>query len=472
MSSAESAPPTEPLILAERYRVIKPIGRGGMGAVFEAVHVLTGRRLAVKTLLAQYVNDAVLVERFMREARATTAIGDPHVIEIVDMGRTPEGDVFMVMELLDGRELKQAIRDDAPLPVERACHILHQIAAVMGRAHAIGVIHRDLKPANVFLVKRDRDPDYVKVLDFGIAKLDAAAHPDVASGQTMTRTGQIIGTPSYMSPEQLQGLKEIDARTDVYALGVMLYQSLAGRLPIKGESIPDIFLKVMTTEATPVESFRDDIPPELAAIVRRALSRDAAARYEHAGAMADALAPLAARWVIGSAPTVAGLTLQVRPDGPGGTSQSSSSGLSAPRVLTSAQLDAPPAEALRVSVSRRGALAAGVAALALLGAVVAWSPWRHEATPLAVVDRSADASPRAAIAAPEVTARPPQTEARDHADAEAPDVTTAAVADAVVAETSVVAAERVRPHVRPTTRVTTRRPEPTAPGPGEIMREQ
>ncbi|MFO0648036.1 MAG: serine/threonine-protein kinase [Polyangiales bacterium] len=448
----------DPIVLAERYRVLKPIGRGGMGAVFEAVHVHTGRRLAVKTLLAQYVNDAVLVERFMREARATTAIGDPHVVEIVDIGRTPEGDVFMVMELLEGRELKRAIRDDAPLPIERACHIARQIGEVMGRAHALGIVHRDLKPANVFLVQRDRDPDYVKVLDFGIAKLDASAHPDVAAGQTMTRTGQIIGTPSYMSPEQLQGLKELDARSDVYALGVILYQAIAGSLPIRGESIPDIFLKVMTTEAPALATFRDDVPAELDGIVRRALSREPAARFADGAAFAEALAPYAARWVVGSAPTVAGISLRPRPDGAGGNSQNSApTPLSSPQVLHPApDPSILPAAPSPPSSPRALQIALAAAALAAI-AVVAWRPWSH--APPVAASRDAAAAPVARVAPepPLAPAPEPPPVARALVDAGAP------IVDVTLARTPTPAkAPRVRP----------RRTDTAPPIVGEIMQQQ
>lgn len=365
-----------PLIIADRYEIRRPIGQGGMGAVFEAVHVGTGRRLAVKTLLAKYVDDPVLVERFMREARATTAIGDPHVVEIVDIGKTPEGDVFMVMELLEGRELKRAMRQDAPLPVARACHIAYQIAAVMGRAHAKGIVHRDLKPANLFLVQRDRDADYVKVLDFGIAKLDRSLLGDAPDGATMTRTGQVIGTPSYMAPEQLQGAREVDARADVYALGVILYQMLAGDLPVKGESVPDIFLKVMTTEPAPVRSARPAVPAALEAIVHRALRREADARFTDCTEFAAALAPFAAQWVVGSAATATDVVMPVA-NAVGGP-LSSPSGLSDPVVVGAVSspdtAPHPNPVAPRWTASHATAAVVGGVALALALVVAALRP--------------------------------------------------------------------------------------------------
>jgi len=395
-----------PLVIAERYAIGRPIGQGGMGAVFEAVHVHTGRRLAVKTLLSRYVDDPVLVERFMREARATTAIGDPHVVEIVDIGTTPEGDVFMVMELLEGRELKKAMRQDAPLPVARACYIAHQIAAVMGLAHAKGIVHRDLKPANVFLVPRDRDPDYVKVLDFGIAKLDKATHGET-DGHTMTRTGQLIGTPSYMSPEQLQGVREIDGRSDVYALGVILYQMLAGDLPYRGESVPDIFLKVMTTDPPPLGSVRPAVPPALAALVHRALARDVNARFADCAALAAALAPFAAQWVLGSPPTATDIV--VSGAAVAGAHASSPSGLSDPVLLMSSPTALVPADGAvppRPNGVPRWAVPVGLAGVLALGVVLGqWRPWAAVTPtpgpgPAAVVQAVVDRPAAAAVQVP------------------------------------------------------------------------
>ncbi len=294
------------VLIAEKYQVLRRVGSGGMGAVFEARHTLTGRRLAVKVLHSNFARNDELVARFLREARAAASIGDPHVVEVVDLGRTADGDVYMVLEFLEGRELRDAIKQECPFPAGRAAHVARQIAAVMGKAHALGVIHRDLKPANLFLIPRDGDPDYVKVLDFGIAKLLGVDADGGAPDPQLTKTGQIIGTPLYMSPEQLQGSREVTAATDVYAVGVILYQMLTGEVPYPGETVPDIYLKVMTTTAPGVRERRSDLTPEFSAVIEKAMVKDVSARYPDGLALAEALAPFAGQWVPGSAKTAEG----------------------------------------------------------------------------------------------------------------------------------------------------------------------
>ncbi|MFO0610824.1 MAG: serine/threonine-protein kinase [Polyangiales bacterium] len=288
-------PDADAVVVGDKYRVLRPIGRGGMGAVFEAEHALTGRRVAVKVLLPQFAENEVLAKRFVNEARAAARIQDPHVVEVVDLGRTPAGELYIVLEYLDGRELKAAIREEAPFPAERACHVAAQVAALMGKAHALGIVHRDLKPANVFLLARDRDADYAKVLDFGIAKL-RPAEPQEGEHTQLTRTHDVVGTPLYMAPEQLKGSREVDARADVYSMGVMLFQMLSARLPFTGESMADIFLKVMTESPPPLASLRPDLPADLAAVVARCLDRDPARRFADGAALAEALAPWADAW--------------------------------------------------------------------------------------------------------------------------------------------------------------------------------
>jgi len=298
-------PDAEPLVIGEKYRVVRPIGKGGMGAVFEAEHTLTGRRVAVKVLLPQFVANEVLAKRFVNEARAAARIQDPHVVEVVDLGRTPAGELYQVLEYLDGRELKAAIRAEAPFPLGRACHIAAQMASLMGKAHALGIVHRDLKPANVFLLARDRDDDYVKVLDFGIAKLRP-----VQSGEgdftQLTGTQDVVGTPLYMAPEQLKGSREVDGRADVYSLGVVLFQMLSARLPFTGDSMADIFLKVMTESPPPLAQLRPDLPPALVAAVERAIDRDPLRRFADGAALAEALAPWASTWSLGGPRTAPG----------------------------------------------------------------------------------------------------------------------------------------------------------------------
>jgi serine/threonine protein kinase len=284
-------------VVAKRYRVVRPLRRGGMGEVFEAVHVLTGRRLAIKVLLPAYAHDAEAVARFTNEARATAAVGDPHVLEVVDLGRLKRGDrratveLYIAFELLEGDALADAIARAGAMPVGRAAHIAAQLAATMGRAHARGIVHRDLTPANVFLVARDGDPDYVKVLDFGVAKLLPAAGGEVPG---LTRSGQVLGTPAYMPPEQLlSGARDVDAPADVYAIGAMLYEMLAGGPVWPADSASVQYHAVLTTDPPPLATRRAGVPPALAAIVHRALAREVGERFASGDELARALAPFA-----------------------------------------------------------------------------------------------------------------------------------------------------------------------------------
>jgi len=442
-------PDADAVVVGDKYRVLRPIGRGGMGAVFEAEHALTGRRVAVKVLLPQFAENEVLAKRFVNEARAAARIQDPHVVEVVDLGRTPAGELYIVLEYLDGRELKAAIREEAPFPAERACHVAAQVAALMGKAHALGIVHRDLKPANVFLLARDRDADYAKVLDFGIAKLRPAETQEGEHTQ-LTRTHDVVGTPLYMAPEQLKGSREVDARADVYSMGVMLYQMLSARLPFTGESMADIFLKVMTESPPPLAALRPDLPADLAAVVARCLDRDPARRFADGAALAEALAPWADAWTPGVPRTAPGYTpgalgpVTGTTPAPGQAAVAPAAPRPAPDVTPSVSVAL--VDAARPGRSRQVALAL-VGAAALLA--VAWVAVR----------------PRGG-AAPVAPVHEPATIAHDAAAMMTPDASPdVAAAPDVAAEPDVTAAPDVAPDrpAGPTPRPTGRRPHPTVP---------
>ena len=264
------------MVLQDRYKIIRKLGEGGMGAVYEGEHVLIKRRVAIKCLHSQFAQSGDIVARFHREALAATSIGNEHIIEVTDMGRFPDGSVFMVLEYLAGHDLSHEIENKGPMPIARLVHVCVQVCEALGAAHEKGIVHRDLKPENVFLIARGGDPDFVKVLDFGISKFKDSGE---GANHSMTRTGMAMGTPYYMAPEQAHGHRDLDHRVDLYALGVMMFRALTGTLPFDDESYPMLVVKICTQPPPSVRQFRPDVPPQLEAVVMRLLAKDKNARY-------------------------------------------------------------------------------------------------------------------------------------------------------------------------------------------------
>jgi serine/threonine protein kinase len=251
-----------------KYLVRKLIGEGGMGLVYEAEHVEIARRVAVKVLHAMYTRQAEVVSRFRSEARAATRIGHPHIIDVFDSGTTVEGAVYFVMEYLEGRDVSQLVEEEGPLPAARSIAIAREICQALMAAHKAGILHRDLKPENVFLIERDGKRDFVKVLDFGIAKTMEAVTDRVGR---LTNPGVAMGTPEYMAPEQAAG-QPIDARADVYAVGAILYEMLSGRPPHEGAHIMEVLTRKATVAPTPLSVLRPDVPRDLESLVMRTLA--------------------------------------------------------------------------------------------------------------------------------------------------------------------------------------------------------
>jgi eukaryotic-like serine/threonine-protein kinase len=274
-------------VIGDKYRVERLLGRGGMGAVFEACHMLSGKRVAVKWMLPA-AHHATLAERFMHEARATALIDHPNVVDIYDVGR--QGDsVYLVMELLHGESLAARL-ERAPLPSEEAVPLLMPALRGVAAAHAQGVIHRDLKPENIFLCTGpDGEARDCKVFDFGISKVAADDQRDL----DMTRSGIVMGTPYYMSPEQIRGLKEVDERGDVYAFGVILYEILADRYPFDADTYNALIVKIATQNPVPLSTARPDLDPQLSAVVMKAMARDREQRFASVFELAHALLPFA-----------------------------------------------------------------------------------------------------------------------------------------------------------------------------------
>ena len=227
------------------YRIVSKIGTGGMGAVYLAEHpVLVGKRVALKIIHHDLISNGEIVKRFVQEAQAVNRIGHDNIVEIHDFGVTDDGDQFYIMEYLEGRTLAELMATEPLLEVARAKKIAAQLAAALAAAHAAGVIHRDLKPDNIMLTNRRGDADFVKVLDFGLAKLFAS------ESMVQTAAGVLLGTPQYMSPEACEGRRAVDHRTDIYAVGVLLYQMVTAQLPFDGDSIPLVRLTIATPGPT------------------------------------------------------------------------------------------------------------------------------------------------------------------------------------------------------------------------------
>lgn len=264
-------------IIAERYHVVKKLGEGGMGQVYLAEHVKMGRRSAIKVMNPAMAHDPDAVARFNREASNASRITHPHVCAVYDFGETPDGLIYLAMEFVEGEPLTAVIEREDALPLARAVRIFRQTADALQAAHDLGIVHRDLKPDNI-MVARGRDGgDVVKVVDFGIAK---AVGGDEA-GQKVTKTGLVVGTPEFMSPEQLSG-DRLDGRSDLYSLALVLYRMLTGRLPFEAETVQEIMIKRLTDEPTPLAAARPDLafPPGLQPVMDRALAKIPGERWQ------------------------------------------------------------------------------------------------------------------------------------------------------------------------------------------------
>jgi hypothetical protein len=273
----------------DRYEVERLLGDGGMGAVYRARHAMLNQSVALKLLHAEFARREDMIGRFVREARAAAAVGNPHIIRVLDFGGTPDGRPFLVMELLEGEGLEALLQRERRLSPPRAVALVLQVLAGLEAAHAAGIIHRDMKPANVF-VRRTPDPatpEFVTVLDFGISKI---TEPQGGAPQPqLTQTGTVVGTPVYMAPEQVMSPKEVDRRVDLYATGVMLYEMLAGRLPFEGSTTAELIVRACTSAPTPLSEVARDVPAGLVAVVDQAIAREPAQRFQTAAAFADAL---------------------------------------------------------------------------------------------------------------------------------------------------------------------------------------
>ncbi|MCA9605764.1 MAG: serine/threonine protein kinase [Myxococcales bacterium] len=320
-------PPEDPLlglVIDGRYRIEKQIGEGGMGVVYMATHTVLQKKLALKVLRGDSSKDAEVVQRFMQEAQAATSIGHQNIIDISDFGRLPDGAVYFVMEYLEGTSLSEMIATGGSVPIQTAVHVIRQIASALEAAHSRGIVHRDLKPDNIFAIKQGADPSFVKVLDFGVAKVGGAA-------SKLTKTGMVFGTPHYMSPEQAAG-HTVDQRTDVYALGVIMYEMFTGKVPFDADTFMGILSKHMFEAPPRPTDIKGAALGPLEGMILRSLEKNSDARYQSMGELIADLDTVAAGGQIamggrpGVAPPTTGLADALEPSASYATAEPSGGG--------------------------------------------------------------------------------------------------------------------------------------------------
>jgi serine/threonine-protein kinase len=321
-------------LIGERYRVDCRIGEGGMGVIYSGQHCELGRRVAIKRLDSKIAKDAESFERFRNEAIAASGISNPHVVQVFDWGKADDGSPFLVMELLEGSDLRALLAREGRLPAHRAAAIALQVLRALISTHHAHIVHRDLKPENVFLCNDGSDQPFVKLLDFGISKRTAMG----AAAQQLTRSGVIVGTAAYMSPEQARGDLPLDERSDLYSVGVILYETLTGQVPHRARTYEGTLVQICTRDADDVRLLAPLVPERLASVIRRALQRDREARYGSARQFYDAL--------------VEAMDLPTRPSDPPGPSRDTlaSGGAGSARELA-ASLDASTSLEHAVTVS-------------------------------------------------------------------------------------------------------------------------
>jgi hypothetical protein len=363
--------PREGDVIDGKYRVERVLGAGGMGVVVAAQHLALDERVALKFLLPGALVSQEAVQRFVREARAAVKIKNEHVARVTDVGQLADGSPYMVMEYLEGGDLSGWLAQRGPLPPEQAVDFVLQACEALAEAHTLGIVHRDLKPANLFCIQRTDGQFSVKVLDFGISKLTTVGAPI----NQMTKTSAVMGSPLYMSPEQMKSSRAVDARTDIWSLGMILFELMTGRHAFDAETITELAIKVATERAAPLRSFRADAPVGLERVVTKCLERDRETRFQTVGELAAALeefapphARLSVERVLGTLRRAGGEGLAPHPAG-----EARAIAVASPS-LPGAVVPAPQTHASWGQTAPGGGgsgkVVAGVAALISLGAIV------------------------------------------------------------------------------------------------------
>ena len=380
-------------ILDRKYKLVRLIGEGGMGSVWEAEHTRISRRVAVKVMHSTGQESQEVLSRFFLEAQSASAIGHPNIIEIFDVGVEEDGTAFMVMELLNGVSLEGLLLDRGSLPPARVVAIILQVLSALHAAHAKGIIHRDMKPDNIFLSVDTRMREDIKLLDFGVAKILAADTETLK----LTKPGTVLGTPYYLSPEQARGGKDIDARIDIWATGVVMYEMLSGRMPFDGDNYNEVIGNVLMNEAPPLLDVAPEVPFELAKVVVKAMAKDRDKRYRNVGEMIKALMPLhddmGGGMGTASARAVKDSVAPLPPKGESTESVTTGSGHKEDKIETLSPdllmtLDVPGE-----SISMRKVWISAVGAAALIAGVIAfWALTGEDVKPSAEMEPGKDSS--------------------------------------------------------------------------------
>src|SRR6187549_2213176 len=394
-------------VVAQKYRVDRFIGQGGMGVVVAGFHLELDQAVAIKFLVTESGLESEGAERFRREARAAAKIHSEHVARVFDIGLLDERVPYMVMELLNGNDLEHEIDRRGALPVAEATGYLLQAIDAVAEAHSAGIVHRDLKPTNLFLAQRADGSRIVKVLDFGISKsLGSGREREIA----LTRTAAFVGSPLYMSPEQMRSARDVDARADVWALGAILYVMVTGQLPHPGSSLPEVCLAVMNTMPRPVKDFVTDAPDELEPILMKCMAKEPAQRYASVAELAEQLLPFAPEWhlvveratrLLGGAPAGSYPPSFARSSNTPVVSSVPPQRISAPQMndpTSPSATEASWSKTGRKGGKRRRApliIAAVLGLVGALGALFLWTRPKPEAPVLA-----AQATPSSAVTAP------------------------------------------------------------------------
>ncbi|MFO7181304.1 MAG: protein kinase [Pseudomonadota bacterium] len=395
-------------IIGGKYEIIGLIGTGGMGYVVSAMHVELGERVALKFLRQEALANSELVGRFAREAQAAVKIKSEYVARVFDVGTLPDGVPFIVMEHLEGKDLADVLREKGPLPIRVAVEYVMQACEALASAHSNGIVHRDIKPENLFLARQAQGMEIIKILDFGISKV-ALTGVRASNARQFVRTELPMGSPVYMSPEQIRTSAEVDARTDIWSLGCVLFEVLTGHTPFEAPTLMQLGAAILEQEPRRLREFLPDAPPELEAVVARCLEKDVRKRYQNVAELAVALYPFAPRrarisaercsYLLGSTPNGGALDLSsVAP--PPGTEEIG--------ARTGRSNTAPSVTFSELSAMQRGKrmklLLAATAALSITGA--GFALWKSDA------------------AGPEITpaaqAKPAPAPAREEARAAAP----------------------------------------------------
>jgi len=291
-STQKPAPPLEiGAMVAEKYRIEALLGEGGMGFVFAALHVQLGHRVALKVLHSSAISDREVTERFLREGRALARLQGEHIARVSDVGTLPSGNPYMVMEFLEGQDLARELAARGPLPLHEAVEFVAQTCEALAEAHVRGIVHRDLKPANLFLCHKLDGDVSIKVLDFGISKVSSMTDGINVEAENITMTATLVGTPKYMSPEQIQDSRSVDWRTDIWGLGTIFYELLTQKRPFAAPTLALVCVKVLHEEVPAPSTIRPDLPPGIDAVIAKCLMKHPADRYANVGELVEALIP-------------------------------------------------------------------------------------------------------------------------------------------------------------------------------------